>query len=54
MIVGHSGHSQSGKIHNYYKCNGVIQKNCDKLTVQKQFIEDLVVEELEKCLLLKI
>lgn len=43
MMTGYSGTGKSGKVHNYYICNGVKRKSgCHKKTVQKQYIEDLV------------
>lgn len=44
MMVGISGTSKSGKIHNYYTCKGVWnKKGCKKKNVKKSYIEDLIV-----------
>lgn len=44
MMTGISGTSKTGAIHNYYTCNGRKKKLCDKKNVQKDLIEDRVVE----------
>ncbi len=45
FMVGESGTSKTGKIHFYYKCANVKRiKTCDKKTVQKDWIETLVVD----------
>lgn len=46
MMTGYAGTSKTGTVHNYYICNGRKQKKCDKKTVQKDHIENLV---LAKC-----
>jgi len=43
MMTGISGTSKTGAIHNYYTCNGRKRKQCYKKNVQKNYIEDLVV-----------
>jgi len=43
MMTGISGKSKTGAIHNYYTCNGRKKKQCNKKNVQKNYIEDLVV-----------
>ena len=43
MMTGYSGTSKTGTIHNYYICNNRKQKKCDKRTVQKDYIEDMVI-----------
>ncbi|MCL2840102.1 MAG: recombinase family protein [Defluviitaleaceae bacterium] len=43
MMTGISGTSKTGAIHNYYTCNGRKKKQCDKKNVQKDYIEDMVV-----------
>lgn len=45
MMVGVSGTSKSGKLHNYYQCKKQKLKLCDKKTVTKDYIEDIVVNE---------
>jgi hypothetical protein len=44
MMTGVSGTSKTGAIHNYYICNGRKKKLCDKKNVQKDYIENIVVE----------
>lgn len=44
MMTGECGTSHTHKTYRYYKCNSQKRKhNCDKKTVGKDFIEDLVV-----------
>ena len=43
MMVGVSGTSRNGKLHNYYTCKGTKSCGCKKKNVRKQYIEDLVV-----------
>lgn len=43
-MVGESGTSRTGNTHNYYKCSNVKRKKgCDKKSVRKETIEDLVI-----------
>lgn len=43
-MAGECGTSHTDKVYRYYKCNRQKRKhNCDKKTVGKDFIEDLVV-----------
>jgi len=42
-MTGESGTSHLKKLHTYYKCNLAKKKKCNKLTVKKKYIEDLVV-----------
>ena len=43
-MVGESGTSKTGAVHHYYKCaTAKRHKDCDKKTVKKEWIEDLVV-----------
>ena len=47
LLTGESGHSCNGKIHQYYKC--VTRRNrgnCNKATVKKTYIEDMVVNNI--------
>lgn len=45
-MIGESGTSRNGKIHNYYKCyERKKNKQCDKLPEKKQWIEKFVVEK---------
>ena len=49
MMVGTSGRGKSGKVHHYYKCSQAIyKKSCDKKSVRKAYIEQLVVENTNK------
>jgi len=51
FMIGESGTSHTGKIHQYYKCSTAKRKkSCPKKTVQKGWIEDLVVAETVKML----
>lgn len=44
FMVGESGTSKTGRVHHYYKCvNAKRGKSCNKETVQKGWIEDMVV-----------
>ncbi len=45
MMTGTSGTSRNGQLHNYYSCNGIKKKKCDKKNVKKDYIEDLVIEQ---------
>lgn len=44
LMTAYGGTSKTGKIHRYYKCNGVKKHECDKKSVRKNWIEDLVVD----------
>ena len=50
FMVGESGTSQQRKlVHRYYKCVSVKKhKGCDKKTVRKEWIEDIVVDQIER------
>lgn len=50
MMTGHSGTSKTGKLHTYYKCNNSRIGFCDKKPIQKDYIEDLVVEQARNLL----
>lgn len=44
IMFGESGTSRTGTVHRYYKCASAKRKRgCDKKTVRKEWIEDLVV-----------
>ncbi len=45
LMVGEMGTSKTKKIHRYYKCVKVRKHICDKKTVRKSWIEDLVVQK---------
>lgn len=48
-MIGDSGTGKSGKVYQYYSCSTrKRKKTCKKEKVPKQWIEDLVVEELAK------
>ncbi len=50
MMTGVSGTSKTGKSHYYYKCNNAKKKMCSKKSVQKDYIENFVVDECRKLL----
>lgn len=49
-MTGDGGTGKSGKVYNYYTCNGHRRKKCDKKRVAKEWIENLVVGELKHIL----
>ena len=50
-MAGESGTSHTGFVHRYYKCVSVKNhKGCDKKSVQKDWIEDLVIDQIKKIL----
>ena len=49
LMFGESGTSATGRTYYYYKCANVKRrKGCNKKTVQKDWLEDLVVRETMK------
>lgn len=49
FMVGESGTSHTMKVHRYYKCVSVKNhRGCDKKTVKKEWIENLVIEQIQK------
>lgn len=50
MMVGISGTSKQKRLHFYYTCKGKRAKTCDKKSVRKKWIEDLVIQECYKIL----
>ena len=49
MMAGESGKRRDDTVYRYYKCSGVKRKlGCDKKTVRKTWIEDLVIAEIKK------
>ena len=45
-MVGESGTGQPGRVYHYYKCVGVKKhKTCDKKSIRKDKIEDIVVQQ---------
>ena len=48
MMVGESGKSHTGTMYHYYKCAGAkTHKTCDKKAVKKEWIEDLVIDQIK-------
>ena len=48
MMAGESGTSQNDTTYRYYKCPGVkYHRGCDKKTVRKVWIEDLVIQQIK-------
>lgn len=51
-MVGVSGTGKSGAKHYYYVCQGHrLEKNCDKKSVVRDYIESRVVEKIKECLM---
>lgn len=51
-MTGESGTGRNGTVHRYYKCNNAKYKHsCDKKTVKKEWIEDIVVRYTKEVLL---
>ena len=48
LMVGDSGTSKSGKMHFYYTCTNKKKHKCSKKRVKKEYIEDLIINELAK------
>ena len=44
MLIGVSGTSKTGALHCYYKCVNARKKLCDKKSIKKQLIEDIVIK----------
>ena len=50
-MAGESGHSHTGDVHRYYKCVSVKNhRGCDKRSVRKEWIEDVVIDQIKKIL----
>ena len=47
MMTGESGTSHTLDVHRYYKCYGVRKHLCDKKTVKKDYIENLVIKHIQ-------
>ena len=48
-MVGESGTSHTGYVHHYYKCvSAKNHKGCKKKTVKKDWIENLILKEIQK------
>ena len=50
MMIGYSGTGKLGKQYHYYICKNARKKQCDKKIIQKEIIEDKVVEACAKLL----
>ncbi len=51
-MTGESGTGRSGTVHRYYKCNGAKYKHaCDKKTVKKEWIENLVIRHTREMMM---
>ena len=51
LMAGESGTSHTKHVHRYYKCVSVkYHRGCDKKTVRKEWIEDIVINEIRKFL----
>ena len=51
-MTGESGTGRNGTVHRYYKCNNAKYKHsCDKKSVQKEWIEDLVIKYTKQMLI---
>lgn len=51
-MTGESGTGRNGTVHRYYKCNNAKYKHsCDKKTVRKEWIEDIVVRYTKEVLM---
>ena len=52
LMVGESGTSRTKFVHRYYKCVSVKNhKGCDKKTVKKAWIEDIVVDSIRRLIM---
>lgn len=45
MMTGTCGTSRSGQIYYYYICNGIKKKKCNRKTISKHKIENIVIKE---------
>lgn len=50
MMTGTKGTSVTGRSYFYYACKGTKQKICDRKAVQKEYIENIVIDECRKLL----
>lgn len=50
MMTGYSGTSKTGRSYHYYICKNVRKKKCNKKIIDKNYLEDLVVEYCLKLL----
>ena len=52
LMTGETGTSKTGTLHHYYKCFGRKKKNgCEKKTIQKKVLEDIVINATIKHIL---
>ncbi len=50
MMTGVIGTSHTSRQYRYYKCNHSKQDKCDKKTVKKEWLEELVLDEIKDLL----
>ena len=50
MMTGYSGTSKTGKSYHYYICKNARKKKCDKKLIDKNYLENMVVEYCLKLL----
>ena len=51
-MVGESGTGRSGQVHRYYKCvSAKHKKGCDKKSVKKEWIENIVIDQIQRIIL---
>ena len=50
MMTGYSAKGKQGTVYKYYICNGRKKKVCDKKTVRKDYIEDIIFKQCLKLL----
>lgn len=51
-MMGESGKSKNGTMHRYYKCNNAKYRHtCDKKTVKKDWIEDIVIKHTREMMM---
>ena len=48
MMTGEVGTSMTLQQYRYYKCHHVRKKKCDKKNVRKEWIEDLIIDNIMK------
>lgn len=52
FMVGESGTGRSGQVHRYYKCvSAKHKKGCDKKSVKKEWIENIVIDQIQRIIL---
>ncbi|MGN1099562.1 MAG: zinc ribbon domain-containing protein [Christensenellales bacterium] len=50
MMTGVIGTSRTARQYRYYKCNHAKQQQCDKKTAKKEWLEELVLDEIKELL----